>query len=98
MSARIYDALAASLGSDRVLMDVGTEPGVDFVDRIERSIGAAEVVLVVIGPNWISDDPDDSVNLEVAAALDGDRRVIPVLVDGARMPSPSELPAAAERH
>ena len=30
--ARIYDALAASLGSDRVLMDVGTEPGVDFVD------------------------------------------------------------------
>ena len=54
--------------------------------------GAAEVVLVVIGPDWISDDPDDFVNLEVKAALDGDRRVIPVLVDGARMPSPAELP------
>ncbi|MET0511957.1 MAG: TIR domain-containing protein [Thermoleophilaceae bacterium] len=90
--AAIYDALAASLGSDRVFMDVGLAPGVDFVEGIEHAIQAAEVVLVVIGPDWISDDTDDLLNVEVAAALVRNRRVIPVLVGRARMPSASELP------
>jgi hypothetical protein len=38
------------------------------------------------------DDPDDFVAIEIAAALARDIRVIPVLVDGARMPKPRELP------
>src|SRR5262245_41197789 len=38
------------------------------------------------------DDPDDFVAIEIAAALARDIRVIPILVDGARMPKASELP------
>ena len=91
---RLYDTLSASLGGDRVFMDVALEPGLDFVSTIRDTIAAAEVVLVVVTPDWVRDDPDDYVNLEVATALEVDRRVIPVLVDGARMPTASELPAA----
>src|SRR6476659_5164980 len=36
--------------------------------------------------------PDDFVAIEIAAALARNIRVIPVLVDGARMPKESELP------
>jgi hypothetical protein len=59
-------------------------------------------VLVVIGPNWLGvrdesggrrlDNPDDFVAIEIAGALARDIRVIPVLVDGARMPKAGELP------
>jgi hypothetical protein len=38
------------------------------------------------------DDPAHFVATEIAAALEGDIRVIPVLVDGARMPTADELP------
>jgi PDZ domain-containing protein len=65
-------------------------------------VAECDVVLVVIGPNWLGvkdesggrrlDNPDDFVVIEIAAALARDIRVIPVLVDGARMPKASELP------
>ena len=38
------------------------------------------------------DDPDDFVRLEIEAALTRNVRVIPILVDGARMPRPDQLP------
>ena len=90
----LYNTLSASLGTKRVFMDVALDPGVDFVETIRRNIEAAEVVLVVVTPDWVRDDPDDVVNLEVATALQGDRRVIPVLMGGARMPTAAELPPA----
>jgi TIR domain len=51
-------------------------------------------VLVIIGPGWLSElgDGHDHVRAEVAAALDRNLTVIPVLVGGARMPAPHELP------
>ena len=65
-------------------------------------MAACEVVLVVIGRNWLRakdkagqrrlHQPDDFVAIEIAAALARDIRVIPVLVDNARMPKESELP------
>jgi hypothetical protein len=59
----------------------------------------------VIGPEWATvtdarrrrrlDDPDDFVALEVGTALPRPEvKVIPVLVDGARMPMQKELPPA----
>ena len=59
-------------------------------------------MLVMIGRSWVTaagdqgrrlDQADDFVRIEVAAALARkDVRVIPVLVDGARMPTAEELP------
>jgi hypothetical protein len=59
-------------------------------------------MLVVIGKEWVVDadgrrrleEPDDYVTMEVASALRRNIRVIPVLVEGARMPTAADLPEA----
>jgi glycerophosphoryl diester phosphodiesterase len=101
---QLYDLLVAELGADRVFKDVDNiEPGDDFVERIQSAVGSCQVLLALIGPQWLTakdamgarrlDDPDDFVRLEVETALyRDDVRVIPILVDNARMPSPQELP------
>ena len=102
-AGRIYDAVAGRLGDDNVFMDVEMKPGIDFVERITQVVGACRVLLVVIGPEWASPgggetesrlaDPNDFVRLEVGAGLRrSDVSVIPLLVDGARMPDPDALP------
>jgi hypothetical protein len=84
-------------------MDIDAiEPGADFVDYIEREVGSCEVLIALIGRDWLDardaqggrrlDDPDDWVRLELKTGLNRDIRVIPVLVQGATMPRASELP------
>jgi glycerophosphoryl diester phosphodiesterase len=101
---QLYDVLVAELGPDRVFKDVDDiEPGDDFVERIQSAVGSCEVVLALIGPQWLTfadakgarriDDPEDFVVLELETALNRDDvRVIPILVDNAKMPAPHELP------
>jgi glycerophosphoryl diester phosphodiesterase len=101
---QLYDVLVAELGADRVFKDVDDiEPGDDFVERIESAVGSCEVLLALIGPQWLTvtdakgarrlDDPEDFVRLEVETALTRDDvRVIPILVDNAKMPTAQELP------
>ena len=103
-AGRLYDRLAQRTGEDAVFMDVDAiEPGVDFGARIEEAIGACRVVIVLIGDDWLDitdergrrrlDDPTDLVRQEVAAALRRpDVRVVPVLVEEARMPPAERLP------
>lgn len=85
-------------------MDVDDiRPGEDFERTIEERIRASRVLVAVIGSQWLSashadgkrrlDDPQDFVRREISAALAGDVRVIPVLVEGAHMPSAAELPS-----
>jgi len=87
----------------RVFMDIDTiEPGIDFVEVIEQAVGCCEVLIVLIGHDWLDardadgrrrlDNPSDFVRLEIAAALERAIRVIPVLVKGATMPRPEDLP------
>ncbi len=101
-AGRLYDGLSLRF-PDQVFMDVDTiEPGVDFVERIEESVGSADVLIAVIGRDWASavdedgqrrlEQPDDFVRLEVATALERNIRVIPVLVGGASYPHADELP------
>ena len=104
-AGRLYDRLATQFGADNVFMDVeGIEPGVDFVDAIGRAVGSCEVLIVIIGREWLSaghegkrriDDPSDFVRIETAAALVRGIRVVPVLVEGAAMPRADELPDTA---
>ncbi|HEU0303515.1 MAG TPA: toll/interleukin-1 receptor domain-containing protein [Gaiellaceae bacterium] len=100
-AGRLYDILSAEFPA-QVFMDIDTlEPGVDFAQRIEESVGSADVLVAVIGRGWVTavdrdgrrrlDDPDDWVRLEIAEALRRDIRVIPVLVGGASMPESGEL-------
>jgi hypothetical protein len=102
-AGRLYDRLAAHFGTDRVFMDVqGIEPGVDFVEAIERALRSCEILIVLMGKNWLAsdssgrrrlDDPTDFVRLETVAALNRGIRVVPVLVEGTAMPRADQLPA-----
>lgn len=98
----LADRLAGQFGAGVVFQDVDSiQPGDDFAAAIEAGVGACAVLLAVIGPQWLAaegdagrrlDDPQDWVRLEIEAALRRGVRVIPVLVDGARMPTAAELP------
>ena len=98
----LNDGLCHRFPGAEVFIDVDSiPPGVDFEEHIQRSIEGCDVVLVLIGDNWLDrdasgrrriDDPDDFVRLEVAAALEREKTLIPVLVEDARMPRPADLP------
>ena len=102
-AGRLYDQISASFPESKVFMDVDSlDPGVDFVEAIETSVGRCEVLIAVIGKHWLDssdeqgkhrlENPDDIVRLEIATALKRNIRVIPVLVDGALMPRSGEIP------
>ena len=61
----------------------------------------ADLILVLIGDNWLDrddegrrrlDHPDDFVRLEIQAALEQGRKIVPVMVEGAAMPRATDLP------
>ena len=100
----LYDRLAQHFGAGQIFKDVDSiELGDDFVQVITRAVGSCDVLLALIGEQWLTitdaqgqrrlNDPDDFVRLEIEAALARDVRIIPILVDGARMPNADELPA-----
>ncbi len=102
-AGRLFDDLVSHFGEQKVFMDVaGIEAGRDFRKAIEESVANCGVLLVVMGPSWVTakneagvrrlDDPADFVREEVAAALRRDIPVIPVLVRGAQMPRSEQLP------
>lgn len=102
-AGRLYDILSARFGRDEVFMDVeGIDAGQDYVDIIDRSIASCHAFLVVIGPGWLAPlpgqnrprlaDPGDVVRQEILAALKHGVSIIPVLVEGAEMPGPAQLP------
>jgi WD40 repeat protein len=99
----LQDRLATRFGEEQVFMDVDTIGlGVDFAKVITQAVSTCRVLLAVIGPRWLTatdeegqrrlDDPDDMIRLEIAAALERDILVIPILVEGAVMPRRQELP------
>ncbi|MPV36543.1 TIR domain-containing protein [Georgenia subflava] len=111
VAGRLGDRLTQRF--DDVFMDIDTlEPGVDFAAAIRRAVGECDVLLALIGENWVDavddqgarrlDDPDDWIVQEIKVALDRNIRVVPVLVDSVPMPRRSELPEVltplADRH
>lgn len=105
-SSHIAGRLADRLNEHfRVFRDIDTiEPGTDFTQAIRRAVAEADVFVALIGPQWTEladstgqrrlDDPNDWVATEIATALERGIPVIPVLLDGAPMPTPDELPEA----
>jgi hypothetical protein len=104
-AGRLYDRLTAHFGADQVFIDIDQiEPGEDFVEAINSKVGACDIAIVLIGPNWLGatdasgkhrlDDNEDFVRMEIIAALERKIRVIPVLVGGTRMPRKQDLPEA----
>jgi hypothetical protein len=101
--------LKQRLGDEEVFQDIMIEAGEDYREALQRELGACRAVLVVIGPRWLAvvdeqgrrrlDVPNDMLRREVEFALEHDAhiRVIPVLVEGARMPPARTLPESIHR-
>jgi formylglycine-generating enzyme required for sulfatase activity len=107
-AAWLYERLAGHFSGDQVFKDVDSiELGDDFVEVITAAVGSCEVLLALIGDRWLTatsrdgrrrlEDPADFVRLEIEAALARNVRVIPVLVEGARMPRADELPESLSK-
>lgn len=102
-AGRVYDKLVEAFGSERIFKDVDNIPyGADFVDYLDQAVAQCDVLIPLIGRSWLTvadshgnrrlDDPNDFVRIEIASALKRDILVLPVLIGGATMPGPSDLP------
>lgn len=98
-SARLLkDELTEAFGGGTVFRDVDDiAVGEAFPESISAAVENCDVFLTLISPGWLGvtdelRDPADFVRREIAAALARDAPVIPVLLGGARMPEPDELP------
>ena len=97
IAGRLYDRLAQHFGADEIFKDVDDIPGgLDFRDVVTGWIERSDVMLVLMGHDWISDrlhNPGDFVRLEIEHGMERDDcRVIPVRVNRAPMPSLNDLP------
>jgi hypothetical protein len=105
VAGRIYDRLVAYFSRETVFKDVDSIPlGVNFRKHLTDSVGACQVLLAVIGRNWIEsggserrlDDPRDFVRIEIETALERRIPIVPLLVQGAAMPNEEDLPPSLQ--
>jgi hypothetical protein len=100
---RLNEHLARAFGAKNVFFDVDDiTPGADFAQTIRKAISKSDVVLAVIGKDWLAstdeqgdrrlDKDNDYVRFELATALASKVRVVPVFVRDAKIPSAHELP------
>lgn len=101
VTGRMYDRLVAEFGKGSVFKDVeDILPGVDFRRVLEHEVASTDVMLTVIGPDWVNrenkgrlNNADDYVRFEIETALRRGIPVIPVLVRRReRLPQSRHLP------
>ena len=99
----LFARLEQAFSSEQLFMDVDNiPPGEDFVRMLDTQVEQCDALLAVIGKGWLNatdenenrrlDDPNDFVRIEIESALKQGKRVIPILVNDARMPRPDDLP------
>ncbi len=99
----LYNELQKYFAKEQLFKDFNTIlPGDDFTVSIQNALRKCDVLIVVIGKNWLDmkdalgrrrlDDPDDFVRIEISTALERNIQVIPVLFDNITMPRNDELP------
>jgi hypothetical protein len=101
-AGRIADRLIDHFGIGSIFFDIDTVPiGVDYRDHIDEVISSCDIVLVIIGDQWLSKDSDgvpflhsdaNWAHVEISAALKRGIPVVPVLVESAGLPEPEGLP------
>lgn len=102
-AGRLADDLSDQLGAERIFRDIEKiELGVDFEQALNQALENCEIMLVLIGRQWLTiadaqgqrrlDQANDWIRIEIVTALKRGVRVVPVLIDGAQLPSESDLP------
>jgi hypothetical protein len=99
----VTDRLRTVFGDDTVFCDGRAPAGsAPFPPELWQRVSASRVVLPFIGKQWLTlrggsggrriDEPRDFVRTGIEAALAVGKRVVPVLLNGAAMPSAMDLP------
>lgn len=99
----IHEKLLEYFYKENIFMDINNiKPGVKFGQEIDKALNSVDTVIALIGREWAMlkdengkpriDVPEDMVRYEIATALKLGKRVIPVLVGGAKMPQEKQLP------
>jgi hypothetical protein len=97
----LYDYLSRHFEPARIFVDFRSIPlGAEFRHVIKTEGSRADIVIAVIGRRWMTgesgrrriDDEQDYVRNEIEAALRRGIPLIPILIDGASMPPPGDLP------
>jgi hypothetical protein len=104
VAGRLYDYLIQRFGKDSIFMDVngGIEPGADFQHTIQHAIDKCDVLLALIGPQWMTctdeqgrrrlENENDPVRGEIATAIKRNTLLFPV-VFGDTPPPTDNLPS-----
>ena len=100
-ASTLYRELRRRFDEQNIFFDGGTlRPGMPFLEEITSHLtGPAGAFLALIGPRWRSTmdahrrhGDDDYVAAEIELGLRNEWTVIPVLLDGAPLPDPRDLP------
>lgn len=101
----LHDTLVAVFGKPTIFLDYSTiGPGEQWPESIQNGLEISSVMLVLIGSQWLRcqdsngrrllDIPADWVRREIEYALTKNKAIIPVLLDGEKMPAKEALPAS----
>src|SRR5579871_2253926 len=102
---RLHAALKRHVANPKrdIFIDIDNIPkGVDFLDHLDRQVAQCDVMLAVIGKDWLNaggglmgrrrlDDPKDFVRIEIASALKRGIPVVPVVLDDTPLPKAESL-------
>src|SRR5262249_47075853 len=99
-AGRLTDRLRSRFGDDLFLDVESINAGADFQDVIRDTLSRCGAMTLLIGKKWIEreetahpfGDTRDVITQEIQTALDLQLPTIPVVVDGASIPSESVLP------
>jgi formylglycine-generating enzyme required for sulfatase activity len=107
ITGRLNDRLKSHFGEESVFLDIDSIPiGLDFRKQIGDAVSQCDVLLAVIGKDWLDvkyedgpekgkrrlENPNDLVRVEIHSALTRGIPVVPVLVGDVKMPTEAELP------
>lgn len=96
----LADRLGAHLGPDLVYLDTTLRPGDPYPAALRARVADAAVLVVVIHAGWLADlaarshRDRDWVHEEISTAVDTGARLLPVLLEDARLPTREQLPPA----
>lgn len=99
----LREKLLKHFKENELFLDIeGLGGGEDFVNALAKTVSLADVMVVIIGPQWLDardaegnprlHQPDDFVRIEIASAIAQEKKILPVLLEGAQMPSAEDLP------
>ncbi|MFN2506666.1 MAG: toll/interleukin-1 receptor domain-containing protein [Acidimicrobiales bacterium] len=101
-AGRLADQLSQRFGRENIFVDDNIRPGQQWVDEITTNVTKCDVLLAVIGKQWLTltddagvrrlDKPNDWVRFEIKVALENQVGIIPVLIEDAEMPEEEQLP------